>query len=254
MIPATLRAERSARVLTIRLSRPEKRNALTRAMYDGMSDLLEEARVDDSVRVVLLLGSPDCFSAGNDLQDGLIEGLEGPHGRFMRTMMAFPKPVIAAPSGLAVGVGVTLLLHCDLVYCGEQTSFRVPFVPLGVCPEFGSSVLLPRLIGHQRAAAILLTGEAFDAAYAREIGLVNEVVPNAQVEELAHARAAFIAALPPLSVRTTKMLMKRARMAEAHEATVVEMEHLVRLQQGAEAREAVTAFREKRRQDFSSFA
>lgn len=254
MIPDSLRTDLADRVMTIRLHRPEKRNALTREMYAGIADLLEEARADDGIRVVLLAGTPECFCAGNDLNDGTIEGLDGPHGRFMRALMGFPKPVVAAPSGMAIGVGVTMLLHCDLVYCGEQTSFRVPFVSLGVCPEFGSSLLLPRVAGHQRASAILLAGEAFDAGVARDIGMVNEIVHNGQVEAFARERAAHVASLPPQSVRTTKMLMRRARTAEAHDAIAIEIDHLVRLQKGPEAMEAVAAFREKRRPDFSRFA
>lgn len=242
------------RVLTIRLNRPSKRNALTRAMYSHIAEILNAARSDDKVRVVLLAGSPECFSAGNDLQDATIDGLDGDHGRFMRALMSFPKPVVAAPSGIAVGVGFTMLLHCDLVYCGEQTTFRVPFVPLAICPEFGSSWLLPRLVGHQRASEILLAGEPFDANAAHQFGIVNYILPNAQVEDAARAKAAFIAAQPPVAVRTTKMLLKRGNSPDVLEAVAVEMEHLVTLQHGAEAGEAVAAFREKRPPDFSNFA
>jgi enoyl-CoA hydratase/carnithine racemase len=242
------------RVLTIRLNRPSKRNALTRAMYSGIAETLNAARSDDQVRVVLLAGSPQCFSAGNDLQDATVDGLDGDHGCFMRALMSFPKPVVAAPSGIAVGIGVTMLLHCDLVYCGEQTTFRVPFVPLAVCPEFGSSWLLPRLVGHQRASEILLAGEPFDANAAHQFGIVNDILPNEQVHEFARAKAVFIAAQPPAAVRTTKMLLKRANRPDVLEAMAIEMEHLVTLQYSAEAGEAIAAFREKRRPDFSNFA
>jgi len=241
------------RVLTIRLHRPSKRNALTLDMYTGIADLLNEASGDPSIRAVLLAGSPDCFTGGNDLIEGRIEGLEGPHGRFMDALSRFPKPLIAAPSGIAVGVGVTLLFHCDLVYCGANTTFRVPFVPLAVCPEFGSTVLLPRIAGYHRACALLLTGESFDAATAKEFGFVNEILPNDQVEEFAQAKAAFIAAQPPSSVRATKMLLKRPVSADTQEAIRAEMKLLLELQDGAEAREAVAAFQEKRRADFSAF-
>lgn len=241
------------RTLTIRLNRPDKLNALTRTMYSSLADALDRAEADASIRVVVLSGSADCFTAGNDLSDGMIEGPHGPHGRFMRALTECSKPIVAAPSGIAVGIGVTMLLHCDLVYCGSHTNFRIPFVPLAVCPECASSYLLPRLVGHHRASEILLIGETFDAATALELGIVNGVFPNGQVEEVAKAKAALIAAQPPMSVRTTKMLMKRSIAADVREVIKVETEHLVHLQHGAEAREAVDAFKEKRRADFSRF-
>ncbi|MGY4313606.1 enoyl-CoA hydratase [Bradyrhizobium sp. JR3.5] len=236
------------------MNRPDKRNALTRAMYSCLAEALERAETDASVRVVVLTGSADCFTAGNDLSDGMIEGPDGPHGRFMRALTECSKPIIAAPCGIAVGIGVTMLLHCDLVYCGSHTNFRIPFVPLAVCPECASSYLLPRLVGHHRASEILFTGEAFDATTALKLGIVNGVFPNDQVEEIAKAKAALIAAQPPASVRTTKMLMKRSIAEDVREVIKVEIEHLVRLQHGAEAKEAVDAFKEKRRADFSRFS
>ena len=242
------------RVLTIRLNRPSKRNALTRAMYSGIAETLYAARSDDQVRVVLLAGSPQCFTAGNDLgDDEPIEGLNGPHGRFMHALMEFPKPVIAAPSGMAVGIGVTLLLHCDLVYAGAGTMFSVPFVSLASCPEFGSSYLFPKLLGHRRASEILLGGPPFDAAKALEWGLVNEVLPVDELEVFAHARAVAVAALPPASVRTTKMLLKRDGAGAVADAVGIEFAHLMQLQRGGEASEAISAFHEKRRADFSKF-
>ncbi|MGW1420068.1 enoyl-CoA hydratase [Bradyrhizobium manausense] len=241
------------RTLTIRLNRPEKRNALTRKMYSCLAEALERAEADASIRVVVLTGNADCFTAGNDLSDGIIEGLDGPHGRFMTALTECSKPIIAAPCGIAVGIGVTMLLHCDLVYCGSHTNFRIPFVPLAVCPECASSYLLPRLVGHHRASEILLAGEAFDATTALELGIVNGVFSNDQVEEVVKAKAALIASQPPTSVRTTKMLMKRSTAEDVREAIKVEIEHLIRLQHGAEAIEAVNAFKEKRSADFSQF-
>jgi enoyl-CoA hydratase/carnithine racemase len=241
------------RTLTIRLNRPDKRNALTRTMYSRLADALERAEADASIRVVVLTGSADCFTGGNDLSDGIIEGPNGSHGRFMSALTECSKPIIAAPCGIAVGIGVTMLLHCDLVYCGSHTNFRIPFVPLAVCLEFASSYLLPRLVGHHRASEILFTGETFDATTALELRIVNGVFPNDQVEEVAKAKAALIANQPPTSVRTTKMLMKRSTAEDVREAIKVEIEHLVRLQHGAEAIEAVNAFKEKRRADFSRF-
>lgn len=241
------------RTLTVRLNRPDKRNALTRTMYSLLADALERAEADASIRVVVLTGNADCFTAGNDLSDGMIEGSDGPHYRFMSALAECSKPIVAAPCGIAVGIGVTMLLHCDLVYCGSHTNFRIPFVPLAVCPECASSYLLPRLVGHHRASEILLTGEAFDARTALDLGIVNGVFPNDCVERIARAKAALIAAQPPASVRTTKMLMKRSIAADVREAIKVELEHLLDLQRGAEAAEAIDAFREKRRADFSRF-
>ncbi len=146
-----------------------------------------------------------------------------------------------------------MLFHCDLVYCGANTTFRLPFVPLAVCPEFASTLLLPRIAGYHRACELLFTGEPFDAATAKDFGFVNEILPNDQVEEFARAKAALIAAQPPKSLRATKMLLKRSLSAETQQAIRVEMEHLLELQDGAEAREAVVAFQEKRRADFSAF-
>jgi enoyl-CoA hydratase/carnithine racemase len=238
--------------MTIRLHRPSKRNALTLNMYSGIAHILDAAASDPGIRAVLLTGSPNCFTAGNDLIEARIEGLDSPHGRFMDSLSGFPKPVIAAPSGIAVGVGVTLLFHCDLVYCGANTTFRLPFVPLAVVPEFGSTVLLPRIAGYHRACELLLTGEPFNATTAKEFGIVNDVLPNDQVEEFALARATFIAAQPPSSVRATKMLLKRTLSARTQEAIREEMKHLLELQDGDEAREAVVAFQAKRRADTSA--
>jgi enoyl-CoA hydratase/carnithine racemase len=250
----TISTDIADRVLTIRLNRPAKRNALTIDMYLRLVEILDLARDDSGVRAVLLAGSPSCFTSGNDLIEGKVEGPDGAHGQFMKALMDFTKPVIAAPCGIAVGIGVTMLLHCDLVYCGAETMFRLPFVPLAVCPEFGSSVLLPRLVGHHRASELLLTGEPFDAATAREFGMVNDILPNDQVEEFARAKATFIAAQPPTSVRTTKVLLKRALTAEMSEAIAAEFDCVMKLKDGTEAREAVAAFQEKRRVDFSRFS
>lgn len=247
-------SELSRRVLTLCINRPAKRNALHRGMYDALAAQLHRAAADDAIRVVLIQGIPECFTAGNDLADDEpIEGLDGPHGRFMRALMEFPKPVVAAASGIAIGVGVTMLLHCDLVYAADGTTFSVPFVSLATCPEFGSSYLLPKLLGHRRASEILFAGASFDAATALGWGLVNDVLPVDELEEFAHARAVSIAALPPASVRTTKMLLKRASAGAVQDAVAVEFAHLMQLQRGPEAAEAISAFRQKRRADFSKF-
>ena len=200
--------EFSERILTIRFNRPDKKNALTKAMYASLADAMSNAQVNDEVRVILFAGQTDCFTSGNDLSDPP-DGLDGPLGRFIQAIMTCSKPVIAAPCGMVVGIGLTMLMYCDLVYCGEDTTLRAPFVSLGICPELGSSYVLPRLIGYQRACALLLTGEAISAETAREFGLVNAVVPNVAAEDFARSKAKLIAAQPPNAVRTTKMLMRR---------------------------------------------
>lgn len=245
-------AELSDRILTIRFNRPDKKNALTKAMYAALAEAMDSAQANDAVRVILFAGQADCFTSGNDLFDPP-DGLEGALGRFIQALMTCPKPVIAAPCGLAVGIGLTLLMYCDLVYCGEQTMLRAPFVSLGVCPELGASFVVPQLMGYQRACALLLTGEAIDAATAREYGLVNEVRPNGEAEEFARSKARLIAALPPQSVRTTKMLMRRWSQPMAQEANTLEMQHLMVMALGPETREAIAAFAQKRRPDFSQF-
>ncbi len=249
MTPPIL-VELSDRILTVRFNRPAKKNAISEPMYAALADAIAGAQTDDEVRVVLLAGQSDCFTSGNDLS-GPLDGLDGAAGRFVNALITAPKPLIAAPCGLAIGVGLTMLLYCDLVYSGEHTLFRAPFVNLGVCPELGSSYMLPHIMGLQRAGALLLTGEVIDAKTAREYGLVNDVLPNDQAEAFARGKAALIAAQSPSAVRTTKMLMRRWHQTTVNEANQLEMTHLLRLQDGPDAAEAASAFRQKRQPDFS---
>jgi enoyl-CoA hydratase/carnithine racemase len=245
------------RVLTLRFNRPDKKNALTQAMYTAMAEVLREAQRDPQVRVVLLAGQPDCFTAGNDLMDFMNSppgDANSPVSQYMRALAELEKPVVAAPAGIAVGIGVTLLLHCDLVYCGEQTRMNMPFVSLGICPEFASSYVLPRLMGHARACELLLLGEPFSAQTALEYGIVNALLPNEQVEAHARAKAAQIAALAPGAVRTTKMLLKQWSSRQVLEAISTEGSHFMPMLKGEEAREAIGAFLQKRKPDFSRFA
>jgi enoyl-CoA hydratase/carnithine racemase len=239
------------RILTIRFNRPEKKNALNKSMYAALADAIVRAQENDEVRVILLAGQTHCFTSGNDLSDPP-DGLTGALGRFIDAIMTCSKPVIAAPCGMAVGIGLTMLMYCDLVYCGEQTTLRTPFVNLGVCPELGSSYVLPQMMGHQRACALLLTGDAINATQAREYGLVNEVLPNADVEAFARSKARVIAAQAPQAVRTTKMLMRRWNLTLAKQANKLEMEHLMSMVNGAEVKEAILAFGQKRPPDFST--
>lgn len=159
-----LHIERDGGLLTLRMHRPDKKNALTRAMYAAMAEMLDEAERDPSVRVVLLTGSEACFTSGNDVADFIQApptGLNSEVFQFMRALFEFSKPVVAAVAGPAVGIGTTLLLHCDLVYVSRDAQLKMPFVNLGLCPEYGSSLILPRLLGHARAAELLLLGQAF---------------------------------------------------------------------------------------------
>lgn len=248
--------EKADRVLTLRLNRPDKKNAFTNAMYDRLTEGLAQAAADDDVRVILFAGSPDCFSAGNDLADFLNNpptSSDSPVGRFMRALLNAEKPVIAAVSGMAVGIGVTLLLHCDFVYVGEKTKLRMPFVSLGACPEFAASFMIPRLAGHPKAAELLMLGRFFDAATAERIGLCNAVLPNADVEAQARTTAAELVALPPNALKVTKALMRRWPAQQTREAMDFEADHFMPMLQQPEAREAFSAFAEKRKPDFSHF-
>ncbi len=246
--------ETKARIARIELNRADKKNALTVEMYRMIGDALAAAEADPRVRAVLIHGRPDCFCAGNDIGDFL----NPPPGKtpaswLFETLPGLSKPVVAAVGGPAVGIGATMLLHCDLVYAAPGARLQFPFVPLGIVPEFGSTLLLPRLAGYQRAAELLLLGRPFGADKAFEIGLVNEIVPEERL--LAHAReaAAELAALPPASLRLAKRLLKSgyAGLGERIE----EEARLVRERLASpEAKEAFTAFLEKRKPDFSKFS
>lgn len=247
----------SDRILTIRMTRFEKKNALTGAMYSALDQAIARAEADPQVRVILLAGSSDCFTSGNDLADFLQNppsSTDSPVAGFMRQLANAKKPVVAAASGIAVGIGVTLLTHCDLVYLGAKTRLHMPFVNIGICPEFASSYLMPRIMGHQRAAELLLLGEPFDAAKALEYGLVNAVVPNEEVEARAREAALRLAAQPPAALRTSKALLKRWRGDLVQEAIRVEAEHFMPMLKQEEAKEAMSAFMEKRKPDFSRFS
>jgi enoyl-CoA hydratase/carnithine racemase len=251
-----IRTETRERVLAIEIARPEKRNALTQAMYAALADALRAADSDAGVRAVLIHGSRDCFTAGNDLKDFLERpphAEETPVFRFLTGLPAFAKPLVAAVNGPAVGIGTTMLLHCDFVYAAPAATFQLPFVNLGLVPEAGSSFLLPYIAGYQRAAELLLLGRPFGAEKALAAGFVTEIVPEAELFERARAAALGVAALPPAAVRAAKALMRepyRARVAEAMQAEgKVFRERLA----SPEAKEAMTAFFEKRKPDFSRF-
>lgn len=241
-------------VLRVQFNRAEKRNAITSAMYQALAHALRHAERDGAVRVALVHGAPDIFTAGNDLHDFLASpphSVDAPVFQFLRAIHEFPKPLIAAVSGLAMGIGTTMLLHCDLVYCTPGTRFSLPFVNLGLCPEAGSSFLLPRLAGYQRAAELLMLGEPFSAETAREIGLVNAIVPAESLLATAMATAHKIAAKPAASLRETKTLMKQGIHDAVKLAMGDENEAFRERLESPEAKEAFTAFLEKREPDFS---
>lgn len=240
-------------ILTITINRPEKKNALTSAMYAAMADALEAAEIDAAVRVIVFAGNGGAFTAGNDLQDFLNnppQGDESPVFRFLRAISTASKPLVAAVNGVAVGVGTTMLLHCDLVYVGTDARLSLPFVNLALVPEAASSLLLPAMIGYHRAAELLLLGEPFNAETAKDYGIANAIFPDARVLPEAMQVAAKLAAKPPTAMRLTKQLLRQTRGDIAGQMAA-EGVHFRSQLKSAEAREAMTAFFEKRPPKFS---
>lgn len=248
--------ERSHHVLSMTFNRAHKKNAITAAMYQALADALTEAEADGDIRAILIQGQADVFTAGNDLEDFMKHpptSQDAPVFQFLHHISHASKPIVAAVAGPAVGVGTTLLLHCDLVYAADNARFSLPFTQLGLCPEAASSLLLPRLTGYQRAAEKLLLGEPFDALDAHAMGLVNRILPAADLLSFAQAQAAKLVQLPAASLRATKRLMKGDQHAVVDERIAEEALEFGRRLQAPEAREAFTAFFEKRRPDFSRF-
>ncbi|MFO7569864.1 MAG: enoyl-CoA hydratase [Smithellaceae bacterium] len=246
-------------VLTIEFNRPDKKNSITSEMYQMIADALARGQNDPSTRVVVMMGKPDIFSAGNDLIDFMNHAADGdlserPVAKFMANMVAMTKPVIACVTGAAIGIGTTMLLHCDLIYASEKATFSMPFAKLGLCPEFGSSMLLTQTIGYQKTAEKLFFGEPFSAREACEMGLVNQVLPADELTAFVYAQAAKLARLPASSLRTTKGLMKSAQ-AEAVKARIIEENKFFSaMLSSPEAKEAFDAFFKKRQPDFSKFS
>lgn len=240
-----------AGICTLRMNRPDKKNALTHAMYAAMADALMAAEADDSVRVVVITGTGDCFTAGNDLHDFLsIDNLDDtPAARFLRVLAGAAKPLVAAVNGTAIGIGSTMLLHCDLVVAAQGARLQFPFINLALVPEAASSLLLPRLVGHQRAAELLLLGDAFDADTALGLGLVNRVVKAADVMAMALQLAGALADKPATALRQTKALLK-ARDEGVPSRLGVEVRAFTDRLHSPELKEAVTAFFEKRPPNF----
>lgn len=243
-------------VASIEIARPEKKNALTQAMYQAMADALVAAQADTTVRAILISGQPGIFTSGNDIEDFMQrppQGMESPVFRFMHALEGCEKPVVAAVTGAAVGIGTTLLLHCDFVYVSDEARLAMPFVSLGLVPEYASSLLVPQLMGHVKAAEKLLLGDPFTAAEAVEVGLANAVLPATEVLNHARRVAERFNALPPGAVRDSKRLMKVAQRNQVKASIAAEGEVFGQRLRSPEAMEAFQAFFQKRKPDFSKF-
>jgi len=243
-------------VMTIEIARPEKKNALTRVMYQAMCDALIAANADKAVRSVLIQGQPGIFTSGNDIEDFMgspPRDEDAPVFQFMRALLGCEKPVIAAVNGAAIGIGTTLLLHCDFVYVADDARLAMPFVGLGLVPEFGSSLVVPRLMGHVKAAEKLLLGDPFTGADAVECGIANAVLPAGEVVNQARRVAERFNHLAPSAVRESKRLMRRHSIEQLQETIRVEAEIFGARLRSPEAMEAFQAFFQKRQPDFSKF-
>lgn len=252
-----IKVETRQNILHIRMNRPDKKNAVNLEMYQAMTAALKDGESRSEVQVILFSGEGGCFSSGNDLADFLDNppvDESSPVLAFLHAISTAKKPLVSGVEGVAIGIGTTMLLHSDLAYAGESTRFALPFVNLGVCPEAGSSYILPQMVGHRKAAEILLLGDPFTAETAREFGIVNQVVSDGEAVKVAWEKAEQLAAKPPQSLRTSKALMKRHQARAVQDAMEAEGEKFIPLVAGAEAKEALTAFLEKRKPDFSKFS
>ena len=244
-----------AGVMTLTINRLDRKNSITAAMYSAMAEALATASQDAAVRAVVIQGHESIFSAGNDINDFLNKPPSTPDSPvfdFLHEISTFPKPIVAAVCGPVVGIGTTLLLHCDLIYAGDNAAFSMPFVNLGLCPEAASTVLLPQMIGYPRAAEALLLGEPFMAETALEMGFINRIVPPAEVNALAQRQALKLAAKPLSALMETKRLLKKGNAVLVKERMAEEGVCFGRMLHEPAAREAFTAFMEKRKPDFSA--
>ena len=231
--------ERSAGILRVELNRPSRKNAMTAGMYTSLADTFREAAKDEAVRVVLWHGAGDAFCAGNDLGDFLTNPPgpgESSQACLMDALIGFEKPIVAAVQGAAIGGGTTMLTHCDFVYAGESAKFQMPFINLGLVPEFGSSCSLPAWLGHLRASELLLLGLPFGAARAAELGLVTRVVPDPKLLATATQTAQQLAAKPAVALQTCKRLLKRSAREQMEQAMRVENESYAVLLRSPDAR------------------
>ena len=243
-------------VATIEIARPEKKNALTQAMYQAMADAINAAQQDAAVRAVLITGQPGIFTSGNDIEDFMQrppQSIDSPVFRFMQALVGSDKPVVAAVTGAAIGIGTTLLLHCDFVYVSDESRLAMPFVGLGLVPEFASSLMVPELMGQRRAAEKLLFGDPFTGEQAVECGIANAVLPAAEVVPHARRVAERFNALPPGAVRDSKRLMRGPHREKVLETIQSEAELFGKRLRSPEAMEAFQAFFQKRQPDFSKF-
>ncbi|RYE42722.1 MAG: enoyl-CoA hydratase [Hyphomicrobiales bacterium] len=242
-------------VLELTLDRMQRKNALTASMYEALAQGMNDARENGNVRVCLIKGEGPIFTAGNDLEEFLNnppDSLDAPAFRFLEALSTFPKPVIAAVRGAAVGVGTTMLFHCDLVYAGENASFLLPFASLGLCPEAGSAMLAPLAFGYQRAAEALMLGDPISALIASHHGLVTQVVPDDKVDAHARAQAERLKLKPMASLIETKRLMRWSATSMLRAQMKEEAQTFIRMLREPAAREAFAAFTAKRKPDFST--
>jgi len=249
--------ERTGGILRVEFNRPEKKNAMTGAMYTQLADIFNQAAEDEELRVVLWHGAGNAFTAGNDIGDFLKNPPgpgESPQACLMDAFVRFEKPIVVAVQGAAIGAGTTMLTHCDVVYAGESARFQLPFINLALVPEFGSSYSLPARIGHLRAAELFLLGEPFGAARAAELGLVTRVVPDEHLFATAMETAKKLADKPSGALWASKRLLKRGFIDRVKEAIKLEMREFSERVRSAEAKEAFAAFLEKRPPNFTKTA
>lgn len=248
-------------VATIEIARPEKKNALTAEMYTAMADALDAAQAEGAVRAVLFTGQPGIFTSGNDIEDFMSrqpgqgsEAAGSPVFRFLSTLADFEKPVVVAVTGAAIGIGTTMLLHCDFVYVSDEARLAMPFVSLGLVPEFASSLLVPQLMGPRRAAEKLLLGDPFNGEQAVECGIANAVLPAGELLNHARRTAERFNHLPPGAVRDAKRLMRAPQRDLVRQTILSEGAIFSQRLRSPEAIEAFQAFFQKRRPDFSAFS
>lgn len=244
-------------ILTISIERATKKNALTRAMYKQLGQAILDARQNKKCRVIIITGTEDIFCAGNDIQDFLahsnVEGDANPAALFMENLLDCEKPVIAAVNGAAIGIGATMLLHCDFVIAADQAHFKMPFVDLALVPEFASSFILPRMIGHQKAAEFLLLGDSFTPDEGKDWGLIYAVYPADILMSEVHKLATKLANKPAAALRHSKTLMRQHQQSETKAQMVAELKMFDKALKSPEAIEAFTAFMEKRARNFRQF-
>lgn len=249
-----LLTERSEGILRVQLNRPAKKNAMTSSMYVAYADLLNDTEKDDRIRVVLWHGAGDSFCAGNDVEDFLKNPPgpgESPQAVLMSALVNFEKPLIAAVHGAAIGGGTTMLTHCDFVYAGESAKFQMPFINLGLVPEFGTTCSVPARIGYLRATELILLALPFDAKRAAELGLVTRVVPDQKLLATATETAQKLAEKPASALQACKRLMKQSSRGQLEQAMKIENEEFSSRLRSADTKEAMTAFLEKRPPDFT---